>query len=214
MLLQKKITNLISKHLKCLAIYSDNTIKFIYKENSVNIYQISLFNYEVRISSDIVFSGNYLQLEGFIVGFKNYYKSNEIELKNPKNLDVQLVNIFKGITEEASYKKQIEELNKEIVKLTKNTENNNSYKKQLEIVQKAAVKRNKKIESLNKEIEKLNKEIENLKNDCEESANIISDLYYKKEDIEYGTKHYKLENFSKEAQDFLKDIIKEYYNKK
>lgn len=112
MLLRKKIINLISKHLKCLAIYSDNTIKFIYKESPVNIYQTSLFNYEVRISSDIVFSGNYLQLEGFIDGFKNYYKSNEIELKNPKNLDVQLVNIFKGVTEEASYKKQIEELNK------------------------------------------------------------------------------------------------------
>lgn len=214
MLLQKKITNLINEHLKCLAIYSDNTIKFIYKENPVNIYQISLFNYEVLISSDIVFSGNYLQLEGFIIGFKNYYKSNEIELKNPTDLNVQLVNIFKEITEEASYKKQIEELNKEIVKLTKDIEKNDSYKKQLEAMQKAAVKRNKKIESLNLEIGKLNKEVENLKNDCKESANIISDLYYKKEDIEYGTKHYKLENFSKEAQDFLKDIIKEYYNKK
>jgi uncharacterized protein YihD (DUF1040 family) len=214
MLLQKKITNLINGHLKCLAIYSDNTIKFIYKESPVNIYQTSLFNYEVQISSDIVFSGNYLQLEGFIIGFKNYYKSNEIELKNPKNLDVQLINIFKGIAEEASYKKQIEELNKEIVKLKNNIEKNDSYKKQLEVAQKAGEKRNKKIESLNKEIETLNKEIENLKNDCEESASIISDLYYKKEDIEYGTKHYKLENFSQEAQDFLKDIIKEYYNKK
>ena len=206
MLLQKKIINLISNQLKCLAIYSNNHIVFIYKENTINIYQVSLFTYEIRILSDVIFVGNYLQLEGFLIGLKNWYKSNEIILKNPKDLNTQLTNIFKGVTEETKYLQQIKELNKKIAELTKNSEKVNTYKKEIKAAHKAAEEKNKKITSLNLEIEKLKK-------DCEEAANIISDLYYKKEDIEYGTKHYKLKNFPKDVQSFLIDIIKEYYNK-
>ena len=206
MLLQKKIISLISKQLKCLAVYSNNHIAFIYKENPINIYQVSLFTYEIRILSDVIFMGNYLQLEGFLMGLKNWYKSNEIVLKNPKDLNAQLINTFKGVTDETKYLQQIKELNKKVSELTKNSEKIDVYKKEIKTIHKAAEERNKKITSLNLEVEKLKK-------DCEEAANIISDLYYKKEDIEYGTKHYKLENFPADVQSFLIDIIKEYYNK-
>lgn len=213
MLLQKKIIKILNKQLNVVAIYN-NYITFGYKDDNWSIQQISLFNYEVRLNNNSIFVGNYFQLEGFLKGIKDYYKSNEIVLRDPKALNIQLKELF---TVDSSVEKQYVEKIKSLSEANKNipslkNEINiwkskaGSYKDQLQRLMKTGEERNKKLSSQETEIVQLKK-------DCEEAANLISDLYYKKTDIEYGTKHYKLDHFPKDVQEFILDIIKEYYNK-
>lgn len=213
MFLKKKIIEILNKQLNIVALYN-NYITFKYKNDDWSIQQISLFNYEVRLNNDSIFIGNYFQLEGFLKGIKDYYKSNEIVLRDPRILNTQLKNLFVvDSSVENNYIEKIKllsEANKNIPNL-KNELNTwkskaDSYKDQLQKLMKIGEERNKKLSS--QEVE-----ITQLKKDCEEAANLISDLYYKKDDIEYGTKHYKLDHFPKDVQEFILDIIKEYYNK-
>ena len=132
----------------------------------------------------------------------------EIILKDPQT--VVIADLVKEISDykekgefKSKYDKLLSELNlcKRQLETFKNK--NESLSKEIKKLIDAAEKRNKKIKILETE----NKE---LKSDCEEAASLLS-LKEKGELINIK-KTYKIDHFPKDVQDFIYDLIKEYYN--
>ena len=132
----------------------------------------------------------------------------EIILKDPQT--VVITDLVKEISDykekgefKSKYDKLLSELNlcKRQLETFKNK--NESLSKEIKKLIDAAEKRNKKIKILEAE----NKE---LKSDCEEAASLLS-LKEKGELINIK-KTYKIDHFPKDVQDFIYDLIKEYYN--
>lgn len=109
--------------------------------------------------------------------------------------------------------KEITELKKKIVVLTSNNESLSKKVTKLDDYKREIQKLNNNAKCRNFEIKKQYKEIKQLKQDCQEAANLIETLYYNSEEIIKGTKRYKLDHFPEDVQDFITDLIKEYYNK-
>lgn len=221
MLLKNKIKTFIKNKFKqeCLVTNKDSLV-FNYGDNKYCIYQNSLFNYQIAVNdSSAIFSGTYFQLIGFLEGIV-FQKPEALKLNNPQPMVLKISQVLnQAIQEDAitsKYKKEVQDLNKKVKSLQdKNSElnknyqsvytSNGVYKKDIQTLNNTLCKKNKELNEKNSEIEQLTK-------DCEEAALLISDLYYKRSEITFGTKRYKLENFTQDAQLFIKDLIKEYYN--
>lgn len=132
----------------------------------------------------------------------------EIILKDPQT--VVITDLVKEISDykekgefKSKYDKLLSELNLCKRQLETSKNKNESLSKEIKKLIDAAEKRNKKIKILEAE----NKE---LKSDCEEAASLLS-LKEKGELINIK-KTYKIDHFPKDVQDFIYDLIKEYYN--
>jgi chromosome segregation ATPase len=132
----------------------------------------------------------------------------EIILKDPQT--VVITDLVKEISDhkekgefKSKYDKLLSELNLCKRQLDTSKSKNESLSKEIKKLIDAAEKRNKKIKILEAE----NKE---LKSDCEEAASLLS-LKEKGELINIK-KTYKIDHFPKDVQDFIYDLIKEYYN--
>lgn len=137
----------------------------------------------------------------------------EIILKDPQT--VVITDLVKEISDyqkkgesinnnyKIKYEKLLNELNLCKRQLDTSKNKNENLSKEIKRLIDAAEKRNKKIKILEAE----NKE---LKSDCEEAASLLS-LMEKGELINIK-KTYKIDHFPKDVQDFIYDLIKEYYN--
>lgn len=132
----------------------------------------------------------------------------EIILKDPQT--VVITDLVKEISDykekgefKSKYDKLLSELNLCKRQLETSKNKNENLLKEIKILIDAAEKRNKKIKILEAE----NRE---LKSDCEEAASLLS-LKEKGELINIK-KTYKIDHFPKDVQDFIYDLIKEYYN--
>ena len=183
-----------------------SSLIFTFKNENFRISRCSIFRYELLKDGTLLFSGSRKQLITYLLCFKEYYKSNEIILRNPEKVILpEIVGIYNGKFHEINeYKNLLNAANNKNAQLTDKI---STYK--LEIL-----KLNERAKERNSLIENKNSEIEELKKDCQEAAELIETLYTQKEELDLGTKHYKLENFPKDVCDFIKDLIKEYYNKK
>lgn len=217
MLLKNKIIKFIREDLNCSSniIENSGSITFTLEDSKCTISSLSLFSYGVTLEDNPIFSGNYFQLLGFFKGFLQK-PGEKLKLKNPSKV---LLEISKLIGEEISsekesnYKTKIEELQKKIVQLQSNNQSLNAKYSQAVSYKKEVQRLNTVVSSQSEELKLNKKEIDSLKEDCQEAANLISDLYYKAEEVVVGVKHYKLDHFPKDVQLFIKDLITEYYNK-
>lgn len=212
MIFERTLKNLITEYFDENAQKVDYYLNFNFENEQFRIAQVSPFKYVVYKNKDISFTGNFFSLVGYLKGLKQYFNPNNISVRNPKVLNGFLENLIKDKNPimSSEYIKLNDLFNKTNKQLNDNISQKKAYKSELKKCQESLRIKNLELEQLKK---KADKEISQLKSDNEEAANLISDLYYKKEDIEFGTKHYKLENFPKDAREFIQDIIKEYYNK-
>lgn len=132
----------------------------------------------------------------------------EIILKDPQTVVItDLVKEISDYKEKGKFKSKYDELLSELNlckrQLDTSKNKNENLSKEIKRLIDAAEKRNKKIKILEAE----NKE---LKSDCEEAASLLS-LMEKGELINIK-KTYKIDHFPKDVQDFIYDLIKEYYN--
>lgn len=188
----------LCENFEC-AIKEGHSLLFTYKKESFRIIRCSIFKYELFKDGTLLFSGSGKQLTTYLLCFKKYYKANEIVFRNPEKVILpKIVSIYNGKFQELSkYKSLLNEANN---KNTQLIDKISSYKSEITKLNECAKERNSLIEELKK--------------DCQEAAELIEILYTQKEELNFGTKHYKLENFPKDVCDFIKDLIKEYYNKK
>lgn len=218
MLLKNKIIQFIRDDLK----YSDNIIGsseyiiFTWKGYKLEISSKGLFKYGIILGEDLIFSGNYFQLLGFLKGIFREGDKEQLRLKAPSSVLLEITKLIgnsSNVENENKYKEKITELQKKISQLQSNNEllNNKSIKSDL--YKKEVQRLNTVVSSQSKEIKSNKEEIENLKKDCQEAAELINTLYYKSEEIEIGIKRYKIDHFPKDVQEFIKDLITEYYNK-
>lgn len=202
----------LCENFEC-AIKEGHSLLFTYQKESFRIIRCSIFKYELFKGGTLLFSGSCKQLMTYLLCFKEYYKPNEIVFRNPEKVILpEIVSIYNGKFQELNkYKNLLNEANNKNTQLiNKNTQlidKISSYKSEITKLNECAKERNSLIEDKNSEIEELKK-------DCQEAAELIETLYTQKEELNLGTKHYKLENFPKDVCDFIKDLIKEYYNKK
>lgn len=183
-----------------------HSLVFNFKKEKFRITKCSIFKYELFKDGTLLFSGSRKQLIAYLLCLKEYYKSNEIVLRNPEKVILpEIINIHNEKLQKLDeYRNLLNAANNKNAQLTDKI---STYK--LEIL-----KLNERAKERNALIEDKNSEIEELKKDCQEAAELIETLYTQKEELDLGTKHYKLENFPKDVCDFIKDLIKEYYNKK
>ena len=217
MLLKNKIIKFIREDLNCSSNIIENSGSIIFTWNDCKciISSPSLFSYNITLEDKVIFSGNYFQLLGFFKGYSQNPKE-KLKLKDPSKV---LLEISKLIGNEISsekennYKTKIEELQKKITQLQSNNNSLNTKYSQAISYKKEVQRLNTVVSSQSEELKLNKKEIASLKEDCQEAANLISDLYYKSEEVIVGVKRYKLDHFPKDVQLFIKDLITEYYNK-
>lgn len=195
----------LCENFEC-AIKEGHSLLFTYKKESFRIIRCSIFKYELFKGGTLLFSGSGKQLTTYLLCFKKYYRSNEIVFRNPEKVILpEIVSIYNGKFQKIDeYRNLLNAANNKNAQLIDKI---SSYKLEITKLNECAKERNSLIENKNSEIERLKK-------DCQEAAELIETLYTQKEELNLGTKHYKLENFPKDVCDFIKDLIKEYYNKK
>lgn len=217
MLLRNKIIKFIREELN----YSDNiignsrNITFTWNDCKCTISSSSLFSYNIALEDKVIFSGNYFQLLGFFKGYSQNPKE-KLKLKDPSKVLLEISKLIgKEISskKEGDYKTKIEELQKKVAQLQSSNDSLNTKYSQAASYKKEVQRLNTVISSQSEELKLNKKEIESLKEDCQEAANLISDLYYKAEEVVVGVKRYKLDHFPEDVQLFIKDLITEYYNK-
>ena len=132
-------------------------------------------------------------MKSFLELIRNKFLKKEIVLKDPqKVVVVDLVKELKGQFKVDDYEK-----------LKTYQQKCNTYCSVIKELNSSAQKRNS-------QIKKLEEEKKQLKSDCEEAADLLSLM--EKGELTNIKKTYKIDHFPKDVQDFIYDIIKEYYN--
>ena len=141
-------------------------------------------------------------MKSFLELIRNKFLKKEIVLKDPQEVvSVDLVNELARIQKiKDDYKPKYEESQKQL-KIYK--EKCKTYISEITKLTASANKRNTKIKNLEEEKKQL-------KSDCEEAASLLSLM--QKGELTNLKKTYKIDHFPKDVQDFIYDIIKEYYN--
>ena len=142
-------------------------------------------------------------MKSFLEIIRNKFLKKEIVLKDPQEVvAVDLINELAKIqkTKEENYKPKYEESQKQ---LEVYKEKCKTYISEIAKLTASANKRNTKIKSLEEEKKQLI-------SDCEEAASLLSLM--QKGELVTNNKTYKIDHFPKDVQDFIYDIIKEYYN--
>jgi DNA repair ATPase RecN len=144
-------------------------------------------------------------MKSFLELIRNKFLKKEIVLKDPQEVvAVDLVKELEKIRKtpkcEENYKPKYEESQK---KLKVYKEKCETYVLEIKKLTESAQKRNSQIKNLEEEKKQL-------KSDCEEAASLLSLM--QKGELVNIKKTYKIDHFSKDVQDFIYDIIKEYYN--
>jgi len=144
-------------------------------------------------------------MKSFLELIRNKFLKKEIVLKDPQEVvAVDLVKELEKIRKtpkcEENYKPKYEESQK---KLKVYKEKCETYVLEIKKLTESAQKRNSQIKNLEEEKKQL-------KSDCEEAASLLSLM--QKGELVNIKKTYKIDHFPKDVQDFIYDIIKEYYN--
>ena len=141
----------------------------------------------------------------FLELIRNKFLKKEIVLKDPQEVvAVDLVKELEKIRKtpkcEENYKPKYEESQKKL----------KVYKEKCETYVLEIKKLNESAQKRNSQIKNLEEEKKQLKSDCEEAASLLSLM--QKGELVNIKKTYKIDHFPKDVQDFIYDIIKEYYN--
>lgn len=140
-------------------------------------------------------------MKSFLELIRNKFLKKEIVLKDPQEVVViDLVKELKGQSKVDDYKTKYEESQKQLEVYKKKCK---TYVSEIQKLTVSANIRNTKIKSLEEEKKQL-------KSDCEEAADLLSLI--EKGELTNLKKTYKIDHFPKDVQDFIYDIIKEYYN--
>ena len=223
LLLKNKIIKWIKDIFNKDCMVVNDGIMFTYHDTTYRIIQKDLFKYVISTKNLYLFIGNYFELIGFLEGLKTD-RPNELNVSDPTPVLIKIGNIINSSISpelETKYKKELQDLKDANIQLNASkvaaVTKNGNYKKEIQKLNKSIQQKAEEFtEAENKhkkELDEKDLEINKLKNDCEEAALLISDLYYKASNITFGRKTYKLENFPEDVQNFIKEIIDEYYNK-
>ena len=144
-------------------------------------------------------------MKSFLELIRNKFLKKEIVLKDPQEVvAVDLVKELEKIRKtpkcEENYKPKYEESQKKL----------KVYKEKCETYVLEIKKLNESAQKRNSQIKNLEEEKKQLKSDCEEAASLLSLM--QKGELTNIKKTYKIDHFPKDVQDFIYDIIKEYYN--
>lgn len=135
----------------------------------------------------------------------------EIILKDPQTVVVsdlvKEISDYQQKGQQVNYKTKYDKLQIELDvckrQLDSSLQKNKNLSKEFKNLIDSAEKRNKRIKTLEQE----NKD---LRSDCEEAASLLSLM--QKGELVNIKKTYKIDHFPKDVQDFIYDLIKEYYN--
>ena len=131
----------------------------------------------------------------------------EIILKDPQTIVIS--DLVKEISnrQQTNYKDEYNKLQTELTvckrQLSSSLDKNKNLANEIKTLMNSAEKRNKKIKTLEQEKKELI-------SDCEEAASLLSLM--EKGELVNIKKTYKIDHFPKDVQDFIYDLIKEYYN--
>lgn len=140
-------------------------------------------------------------MKSFLELIRNKFLKKEIVLKDPQEVvAVDLVKELEKIRKTPKCEENYEESQK---KLKVYKEKCETYVLEIKKLTESAQKRNSQIKNLEEEKKQL-------KSDCEEAASLLSLM--QKGELTNIKKTYKIDHFPKDVQDFIYDIIKEYYN--
>lgn len=140
-------------------------------------------------------------MKSFLELIRDKFLKKEIVLKDPqKVVVVDLVKELKGQSKVDDYETKYKESQEQLKTYQQKC---NTYCSVIKELNSSAQKRNA-------QIKKLEEEKKQLKSDCEEAASLLSLM--EKGELVNIKKTYKIDHFPKDVQDFIYDIIKEYYN--
>lgn len=135
----------------------------------------------------------------------------EIILKDPQTVVVpdlvKEISDYQQKGQQVNYKAERDKLQTELTvckrQLNAYSQKNENLAKEIKNLMDSAEKRNKRIKTLEQERKEL-------RLDCEEAASLLSLM--QKGELVNIKKTYKIDHFPKDVQDFIYDLIKEYYN--
>lgn len=140
-------------------------------------------------------------MKSFLELIRDKFLKKEIILKDPQEVvAIDLVKELNKLDPKVDYKTKYTESQKQLKIYQQKCDTYCSVIKEL----------NSSAQKRNIQIKKLEEEKKQLKSDCEEAAELLS--YSMKGELVNLKKTYKIDHFPKDVQDFIYDLIKEYYN--